>query len=252
MAAVQVTWEEIAHDTSMGRPHVVILGAGASVAAFPNGDRNGRRLPVMLDLVDTIGLQGELQKAGVEYKGRDFEEIYGQLDKDPALSDLRSEVESRVSDYFSRLELPDHPTLYDYLVLSLRRKDVIATFNWDPFLWAACQRNHDKTQLPRLFFLHGCAVIGYCWKDKKQGRLGNRCEVCGNRYTPTKLLYPDSNKDYVNDPYIASQWRSLGHALKAAYILTIFGYGAPKTDAAAIELMSEGWGAPGESNLEEI
>jgi cyclic nucleotide-binding protein len=37
---------------------------------------------------------------------------------------------------FARL-LVRHPellTLYDHLVLSLRPKDVIATFNWDPFL----------------------------------------------------------------------------------------------------------------------
>ena len=34
--------QEIA-DVRIGRPHVVILGAGASLAAFPDGDRNGRR-----------------------------------------------------------------------------------------------------------------------------------------------------------------------------------------------------------------
>jgi hypothetical protein len=32
------------------------------------------------------------------------------------------------------LELPDHPTVYDHLLLSLRKKDAIFTFNWDPFL----------------------------------------------------------------------------------------------------------------------
>jgi hypothetical protein len=29
------------------RSHVVILGAGASYAAFPDGDKNGRKLPLM-------------------------------------------------------------------------------------------------------------------------------------------------------------------------------------------------------------
>jgi len=33
-------------------PHVFILGAGASVAACPDGDRNGRRLPVMANFVE--------------------------------------------------------------------------------------------------------------------------------------------------------------------------------------------------------
>ena len=32
-------------------PHVVILGAGASLAAFPDGDKNGRKLPLMNDIV---------------------------------------------------------------------------------------------------------------------------------------------------------------------------------------------------------
>ncbi len=252
MAGSIISWQEIASNTSMRRPHIVILGAGASLAAFPNGDRNGLRLPLMLDLVETIGLQGELQRAGVEYEERDFEQVYSELDKDPALSTVRSEVERRVAEYFSRLELPEHPTLYDYLVLSLRRKDAIATFNWDPFLFAACERNHNKTQLPQLFFLHGCALIGYCPRHKQQGRLGSLCGVCGRVYAPTRLLYPVRNKDYVSHPYIASQWRSLRHALKAAYVLTIFGYGAPKTDAAAIDMMSEAWGAPADRNLEEI
>jgi hypothetical protein len=34
--------QEIA-DVSIGAPHVIILGAGANLAAFPNGDKNGRR-----------------------------------------------------------------------------------------------------------------------------------------------------------------------------------------------------------------
>ena len=37
-------------------PHVVILGAGASRAATPQGDRKGQTLPVMNDLVQTVGI----------------------------------------------------------------------------------------------------------------------------------------------------------------------------------------------------
>ena len=57
-----------------------------------------------------------------------------------SLSKVRMAVEQRDAEYFSKLELPDHPTIYDYRLLSLRKKDVIATFNWDPFLWLACHR----------------------------------------------------------------------------------------------------------------
>jgi hypothetical protein len=46
--------------------------------------------------------------------------------------------------------------------LSLREKDVIATFNWDPLLFAACARNHTRTKLPYIIYLHGNVAIGYC------------------------------------------------------------------------------------------
>ncbi len=32
------------------RPHVVILGAGASCAAIPNGDKNGKRISTRIRL----------------------------------------------------------------------------------------------------------------------------------------------------------------------------------------------------------
>ncbi len=41
-------------DTSAQRPHLVILGAGASVAACPNGDKWGTKLPVMFNVIETL------------------------------------------------------------------------------------------------------------------------------------------------------------------------------------------------------
>ena len=35
---------------SFGGPHVVLLGAGASRAVCTNGDKHGRKLPLMSDL----------------------------------------------------------------------------------------------------------------------------------------------------------------------------------------------------------
>lgn len=247
MSGDTLSFEGLKRQTLMQKPHVVILGAGASVAAFPEG-----KLPVMANLVGTLGLESLLEKAALEHRGGNFEDIYNQLSRNASLSKVREAVEQRVAEYFSKLDLPEHPTIYDYLVLSLRKKDVIATFNWDPFLWLACQRNHDKTRLPHIFFLHGCAIIGYCSEHKVQGRVGTLCPTCGRPYTPTRLLYPVANKDYVTVPYIASQWRSLRSAFRTAYILTIFGYGAPESDAAAVDLMSEAWGSPEERDLEEI
>ena len=115
--------QEIA-DVSINAPHVIILGAGASLAAFPHGDRNGRGLPVMSNFVGVVGLKTTLEKYGIAYSpGDNFEAIYSSLFRTnlPATNELSSII----YDYFSQLELPDQPTLYDHLVLSLREKDFI-------------------------------------------------------------------------------------------------------------------------------
>ncbi|MHA1748548.1 MAG: hypothetical protein ACTSXN_02865 [Promethearchaeota archaeon] len=39
--------------------------------------------------------------------------------------------------------MTESPTIYDYLILSLRKKDVIATFNWDPLLVQAAWKNRN-------------------------------------------------------------------------------------------------------------
>lgn len=37
------------------RPHVVLLGAGATMAAIPNGDKNGRKSSVMNNFIEELG-----------------------------------------------------------------------------------------------------------------------------------------------------------------------------------------------------
>ena len=39
------------------KPHVVILGAGASCAAIPNGDKFGRKIPVMKGFLSAFGIE---------------------------------------------------------------------------------------------------------------------------------------------------------------------------------------------------
>jgi len=235
----------------MERPHLVLLGAGASLAAFPNGDKDGRKLPLMNDLVQVVGLDGVLDEAKVDYQSRNFEDIYSELYERVQYQSVVEEVENRIRAYFGSMELPEEPTLYDHLVLSLRSKDVIATFNWDPFLFQACARNHQKTRLPHVLFLHGNVAIGYCLNDRIKGTAGSRCGRCGRVFLPSKLLYPVASKDYTADPYIQGEWNILRQALRNAYVLTVFGYGAPKTDLEAIKLLKEGWGNPGQRELEQ-
>ena len=123
------TWpeEEEVKSLQMKRPHLVILGAGASVAAFPAGDPSGTRLPVMCTFTETVGLTALLREAGIPGPYDDFEAIYSDIAVDPSRERLKAQIESLVYSYFASLSLPDEPTLYDHLVLSLRPKDVIAT-----------------------------------------------------------------------------------------------------------------------------
>ena len=58
-------------------PHVVVVGAGGSRAACANGDKNGRRLPVMADLSDIVGLGPLLENAGFAAEtALNFEALY--------------------------------------------------------------------------------------------------------------------------------------------------------------------------------
>lgn len=232
--------EELVKDTQIGRPHVVILGAGASLQAFPKGDKNGKALPLMCNFVETLNLESLFRKYGINYKGTNFEDIYSDLYENGDYRDLIELINRSIWDYFGSLELPPDPTLYDYLVLSLRDKDLIATFNWDPFLYYACWRNHKRTKLPHVVYLHGNVAIGYCQNDNAQGWIKSRCNKCGNSFIPSRLLYP-IKKNYSHEPFIRDEWEIVKGFLKHAYILTIFGYGAPKSDVEAITLMQSAW-----------
>ena len=164
--------EEIA-DFRQVRPHLVVLGAGASRAAFPDGELQGRQLPIMSDFTEIVPVAPILDKAGIDWRGKNFENLYSLLSEDSKYRAVQAELEQVVFDYFADLRLPDRPTLYDSLVLCLRQKDVIATFNWDPSLIQAYQRSRRVTDsLPTLLFLHGNVAHGYCERDRFQGLRG--------------------------------------------------------------------------------
>ena len=154
--------------------------------------------------------------------------------------------------YFDSLALTGEPTLYDYLILSLRPKDVIATFNWDPFLIQAARRNPNQDGLPCLLFLHGNVQSGYCAADNVHGVKGAKCSRCGKRFAPSRLLYPTAEKDYDQDPMIRDAWRLLEEAFQKAFMVTVFGYGAPQTDVAAIKALKQAWGSWQNREMEQF
>ena len=249
---MEVSREQEIQQIEAGAPHVVILGAGASYAAFPYGDKNGHKLPLMNNFVETFGIEELVNKSGLSFSSTNFEDIYSSIYAAPELIDLRTELEEVVYAYFQEMELPDTPTIYDHLVLSLRNKDFIATFNWDPFLVQAIRRNGQHFKLPRPIFLHGNVAVGYCKSGHMMGNSGALCSFCGERLVNTPLLYPVAEKGYQNEEFISRQWGTLEAQLKRAFMVTIFGYGAPASDTAAIELLKNAWGSPDSRNMEEF
>lgn len=242
------TIEDERDNVFMGRSHLVVLGAGASRAAFPDGDRNGKRLPLMADLVETLAMRPGLLDWGVNPE-LNFEDIFSDIFESGDAARIEF-LQQRISEYFGSLEIGLRPTLYDHLVLSLRKKDFIASFNWDPLLLQAYRRNA-RFELPRLLFLHGNVEAGYCEKDRTAGNLGARCSKCQNQLTPSPLLYPIRKKDYAANTFIASQWDTFKKLLNHTFMVTVFGYSGPKTDQEALSAMSVAWGQTQNRELEQ-
>jgi len=223
------------------RPHVVILGAGASKAAFKSGDANGRLVPLMNELPEVLGdpWRALVQEAGIT--GLDFEPQFTYLRESAAQRARLEEIENMLLEYFSSLALPDHPTIYDHLVLGLRRKDLIATFNWDPFLLFAHVRNRTIPSLPDLRFLHGCVHHASCAEHDVLGQRGESCPTCRKPLAESSIMFPQADKDYAADGIISRDWAVVKKQLGSAFHLTIFGYSGPVTDYKAKELLLNGW-----------
>ena len=131
-------------------PHVVIIGAGASKAACAV-DKNGNTVPLLRDVHKVLGLNDELKPYGFsDAELADFELLYSNIYNKEEYVDLQKMLETAVIQYFQTLRLPDDPTLYDYLVLSLTEKDAIVSFNWDPFLIQATTAPRQSEVFPRL------------------------------------------------------------------------------------------------------
>lgn len=235
------------------RAHTVILGAGATIAAIPDGDKYGHKSSVMNGLIEKLQLEDVLAGVNLQTTSDNLEDIYSELFERPECQAALHELEKRLYLYFDSLEIPDYPTVYDLLILSLTEKDVIATFNWDPLLIQAYVRCAEITDnLPHILCLHGNVAIGFCEEHREFGLKEASCPICGKRFPPIKLLYPVKNKDYSSDEYIHSCWDATEYILENSYMLTIFGYSAPTSDVEAVRLLKKGWGTPEKRYLEEV
>ena len=186
-------------------------------------------------------------------KMENFEDIYSSLKAELAHQEEVAQLENVVEKYFESLELPDRVTLYDRLLLSLRGTDAIFSFNWDPFLFDAYERNRSVVPLPEIFFLHGNVRIGQCPEHPGPwGRIGQLCQECSRPFEKVPLLYPVQQKGYSDHPYIKHSWNAARFRFKRAFVITVFGYGAPESDRDAVDLLKTAWMEGGDRKIEHI
>ena len=98
------------------RRHTVILGAGATIAAIPNGDKNGKKSSVMNGLIEKLQLQNILDGVKLKTNSDNLEDIYSELYSRAECKNVTQELEKRLYDYFASLVLPSEPTIYDMLI----------------------------------------------------------------------------------------------------------------------------------------
>jgi hypothetical protein len=206
----------------------------------------------MDNLINVIGISNEI---GNINPSENFEKIYSKLSSNHKNRANLKIIENEIYNYFSKMRLPECPTLYDHLLLSLRNIDLIVSFNWDPLLFDAWERltyKIDSKHLPAIAYLHGNVRLGYCLKDHKFGHNGRICSECDEILKPTPLLYPVENKNYEEDEMIHDAWQRFRFGLENAFTVTIFGYSAPLSDSAAIKTMQSAWKSKGDREFETI
>jgi hypothetical protein len=169
---------------------------------------------------------------------------------------LTAGIDEKVRNHFAQLKLPAEPTIYDALLLSLRDKDAVFTFNWDPFLMQAHLRltkaGVPGSALPTIWFLHGNVAVGFCNEHHQvRGLPGARCRYCGHPLTPSRLLFPVEHKNYQDGSMVEREWAAARDYLRHCFMVTVFGYSAPRTDVEAMQLLKDAWGDVEDRRMEQ-
>ena len=100
------------------RPHLVIIGAGATIDTIPNGDKNGKCSSVMAGFIETLGFTDIIKRANLNIESDNLEDVYSALAEHQSCNSIRLDIENTILNYFNALELPDSITKYS-LILSI-------------------------------------------------------------------------------------------------------------------------------------
>ena len=219
----------------MGFKHLVILGAGSTIATIPNGDKNGEESYTLANLLKDKTFTSFLEKVQGNFSTNDVEDLCKQLYKEDR--PLYYEFESLVRKKYARLELPEEFTILDRLVLSLTPNDAIVSFNWDDLVIQAYQRMSEyvpEEMLPILAFPHGNAQAVYDKKHYTSKRI-----VTSTSWFDSPLNMPVDEIDYKSDVFINSQWHILDFFMRNAQMIIFFGYRGPDSDEQDLKHLDE-------------
>ncbi len=219
-------------------PHVVILDAGASVSAISCDDENPINTPLLNGFLKKIWLSDSISDIGLKTANNTLEDIYTQLAARNEYAEIRNELDETIRKYFASFTIPDKVTTYDLLILSLRKKDLLATFDWDPLLLQAHQRVSKITDdIPDLAFLHGNVVAECCPNHKYGGLIESACSECNKPFTKHILFYPGKQKEDYADPFTFDHYKVLKNYLQKAYLISIFACDVTKSDVEGLEFI---------------
>ena len=89
-----LTKEDRINTVMGGGGHVVILGAGASIAStFRNPEMNGKQLPSMDNFIEIVGLQDIVSTIPEKLRSENFEQLYSNLHEDnPESDEIREKI----------------------------------------------------------------------------------------------------------------------------------------------------------------
>lgn len=93
-------------DVRQARPHLVLVGAGASRAAVPDGERSGRRLPLMADFLEIVPVAPIPQKNGIDWRGKSSEELNSLISENAEHNALLTRIEQAVIELLFQASAP--------------------------------------------------------------------------------------------------------------------------------------------------
>lgn len=218
----------------MGYKHLVILGAGSTIATIPNGDKNGNHAYTLNGFLKDPFFANFLDSLESKYTSKtDVEKMCAQL----YVEDRRryDEFETLIREKYESLQLPDEFTILERLVMSLTADDAIISFNWDDLIVQAYNKAKEfipMTLLPNLYFPHGNAQA--CYNEHRYGSSRNPDNI---GMKPSPLNMPIDDLEYKNDLFIKSQWNIMDWYVRYSQMITIFGYRGPSSDKQDLKHM---------------